>query len=114
MQSRNESIDTQEKENDKFQPGQQASQDSWYLVRAASKRRNSFLKFLELTIAKNSLQEIIVEIEIPQALVYEDIVLISLSNFKAAYSHLHKVEYFQGIERRPLKPEEVSRMLGAK
>lgn len=63
---------------------------------------------------KNNLQEIIVEIEIPQALVYEDIVLISLSNFKAAYSHLQKVEYFQGIERRPLKPEEVSRMLGAK
>lgn len=93
---------------------QQFNQGSWYLVRVASKRKNSFLKYLEFSMSKNQLQELILEIKLPPAPVYEDIVLLNLSNFKSAYTYLQKIEYFQGIERRPLKPEEVSRMLEAK
>lgn len=93
---------------------QQVNQGNWYLLRVASKRKTSFLKYLEFNMSKNQLQELILEIKLPQSLVYEDIVLVNLSNFKAAYTHLQKIEYFQGIERRPLKPEEVSRMLSAK
>jgi hypothetical protein len=94
--------------------GKQFNHGSWYLLRVASKRKNSFLKYLEFSMSKNQLQELILEIKLPEAPVYEDIVLLNLSNFKSAYTYLQKIEYFQGIERRPLKPEEVSRMLEAK
>lgn len=92
---------------------QQSNQGSWYLVRVAAKRRNSFLKYLELAVIKNNLQELIVEIKIPQASVYEDIVLLNLINRREAQTHLQNIEYFQRVEPRPLKPEEVSRMLKA-
>jgi len=111
---RNDSKDKPETENYNLQQIQLFTQGSWYLVRISSKRRNSFLKHLELVIAKNKLQELILEIRIPQASVYEDIVLLNLSNRKEAYTHLQKIEYFQRVEPRPLKPEEVGRMLGAK
>ena len=92
---------------------EQFNQGSWYLVRIAAKRRNSFLKYFELAITKNQLQEIILEIKVPQAQVYEDIVLLNLINRREAQTHLQNIEYFQRIEPRPLKPEEVSRMLKA-
>ena len=87
---------------------------SWYLVRLMSKRRNSFLKQLEITIAKNKLQDLFLGMKIPAVSIYEDIILLSLSNRKEAYIYLQNIEYFQRIEPRPLKSEEVSRMMGAK
>ncbi len=56
----------------------------------------------------------ILAVEAPQESVYEDIVLLNLSDFKAAYNQLQKIENFQSIERKPLRSEQVSRMLGAK
>ncbi|KAB8313942.1 chromosome segregation ATPase [Tolypothrix campylonemoides VB511288] len=87
---------------------------NWYLVSIRSKKRDLFLKYLKIAIAQNNLQELIVEVKIPQESVYEDIVLLNLSNFKTAYTHLQKIEYFQTIERKPLPSEQVSRMLGSK
>ncbi|BAY12981.1 chromosome partitioning protein ParA [Calothrix sp. NIES-2098] len=84
----------------------------WYLLNVRSHKRGLFLKHLQFAIAKNNLQEVILEIKIPQDSVYGDIVLVNLSNFKIANSHLQKIDYFQSIERQPLPLEQVSRMIG--
>lgn len=86
---------------------------NWYLVSVRAKKRNLFLKYLNMAITQNQLQEFILAVETPQESVYEDIILLNLSNFKAAYTHLQKIENFHSIERKPLKSEQVSRMLGA-
>lgn len=87
---------------------------SWYLVRVMAKRRSLFLKYLEMSISKNNLQELILEIKIPAVAIYEDILLMNLSNRKEAQTYLQNIEYFQRIEPRPLKAEDVHRMMGAK
>lgn len=87
---------------------------SWYLVRVLSKRRSLFLKYLEMSIIKNKLQELILDIKIPAVAIYEDIILMNLSNRKEAQTYLQNIEYFQRIEPRPLKAEDVNRMMGAK
>jgi hypothetical protein len=86
--------------------------NNWYLLNVRSKKRQSFLKFLNLTIKQNNLQELFLDIKTPEDTVYEDIVLLNLSNFKAAYTYLQKVEFFQNIERKPLQSAQVNRMLG--
>lgn len=85
---------------------------NWYLVSVRTKKRNLFLRYLKMAIKQNQLQELILVVETPQESIYENIVLLNLSDFKAAYTHLQKIENFQSIERKPLKLEQVSRMLG--
>lgn len=87
---------------------------NWYLLNVRSKKREAFLKYLNLTITKNSLQEVILDIKIPQDAVYEDMVLLNLSNFNTANSQLQKVEHFQNLQRKPLTLEQVGRMIGNK
>ncbi len=113
MQDRNNSVEIPETENINTKE-LSADRGSWYLVRLMSKRRNSFLKQLEIAIAKNKLQELFLEIKIPAVSIYEDIILLNLSNRQEAYTYLQNIECFQRIEPRPLKSEEVSRMMGAK
>ena len=81
MQDRNNSVEIPETENINTKE-LSADRGSWYLVRLMSKRRNSFLKQLEIAIAKNKLQELFLEIKIPAVSIYEDIILLNLSNFK--------------------------------
>ncbi|MHC5915595.1 MAG: chromosome partitioning protein ParA [Nostoc sp.] len=85
---------------------------NWYLVNVRSKKRDFFLKCLDIAIKQNNLQKLILKIKIPQDLVYQDMVLLNLSNFRTAYDNLQKIECFQSMERRPLQLEQVSRMLG--
>jgi hypothetical protein len=85
---------------------------SWYLLSVRSKKRESFLKYLNLAITQNNLQELILEIKIPQDKVYEDIVLLNLSNFNTANSQLQKIDHFQSLQRKPLPLVQVSRMIG--
>ncbi|MHC0068745.1 chromosome segregation ATPase [Nostoc sp. UIC 10890] len=85
---------------------------NWYLVNVRSKKRDFFLKCLDIAIKQNNLQKLILKIKIPQDLVYQDIVLLNLSNFRTAHDNLQKIECFQSMERRPLQLEQVSRMLG--
>lgn len=87
---------------------------NWYLVSVRAKKRDLFLKYLEMAIIQNRLHELILAVEPPQESVYEDMVLLNLSNFQAARTHLQKIENFQSIERKPLKLEQVNQMLGAK
>jgi hypothetical protein len=86
---------------------------NWHLLSVRSKKRDLFLKYLKIAISQNNIQEVIMDIKTPQESVYEDIVLLNLSNFKTACTYLQKIEYFQGIERKPLQLEQVSRMLGS-
>jgi transcription antitermination factor NusG len=86
--------------------------NNWYLLNVRSKKRQSFLKFLNLAIEQNNIQELFVDIKVPEDAVYEDIVLLKLTNFKIAYSFLKEVEFFQNIERKPLQSAQVNRMLG--
>lgn len=90
----------------------ETSTNNWYLVSVRSKKREVFLKYLKLAITQNQLQDLIIDIKSPQDLVYEDIVLLKISNFKTAYIQLKKIECFQNIERKPLAQAQVNRMLG--
>ncbi|WP_071190646.1 chromosome segregation ATPase [Trichormus sp. NMC-1] len=86
--------------------------NNWYLLTVRSKKREVFLKYLKFMIDQNKLEELVLDIKIPQESVYEDMVLLNLSNFKNASTYLKKVECFQNIERKPLQSEQVNRMLG--
>lgn len=84
---------------------------NWYLASVRAKKRELFLKYLAMTIQQNQLQELILAVKVPQEQIYENIVLLNLSNFKAASTYLQKIENFQSIERKPLNIEQVNRML---
>ncbi|MGF1541094.1 MAG: chromosome segregation ATPase [Pleurocapsa sp.] len=81
----------------------------WCLVTVRQWKRQSFLRYLQNDIQRGQLQEIILEIVELQEAVYQDMVLIRLSDFSEARSHLQKIEYFQSIQR--LRPNEAMRML---
>lgn len=107
-------IQTPKPEQSQPQVSETAKQDNWYLINVASKKRDVFFRYLEIAITQNKLQDLILKVEIPQALVYEDVVLVNLRNYQQAYSHLKKLPHFQTIERRPLTSQQVSRMMGAR
>jgi hypothetical protein len=90
----------------------ETSINNWYLVSVRSKKREVFLKYLKLAMTQHQLQDLIIDIKSPQDSVYEDIVLLKISNFKTAYIQLKKIEFFQNIERKPLAQAQVNRMLG--
>ena len=81
----------------------------WCLLTVRQWKRETFLRCLDNDIQSKQLQELMLEIIAPEESVYQDIVLIRISNFSEARSHLQQIENFQGIQR--LKPNEVSRML---
>ena len=87
------------------------STNNWYLVTVRSKKRDVFLKYLNLAISQNQLQDLVIDIKSPEDAVYQDIVLLRISNFKTAYIQLKKIECFQNIERKPLAQTQVNRML---
>jgi hypothetical protein len=86
--------------------------NNWYLLSVRAKKREVFLKYLDIAITQKQLQEIIVEIKIPSDSVYENLVLINTANFKDACARLKEVEGFQSIEPKPLPLSQVSKMLG--
>ncbi|MBD2180291.1 chromosome segregation ATPase [Planktothrix sp. FACHB-1355] len=86
----------------------------WHLVTVRSQKRSLFLKVLDKALKDSQLQELVLEIKTPKDSAYKDMVLLRLSNLKAASIHLQRLEYFQGIERRPLSREQVNRMLGVR
>ncbi len=58
---------------------------NWYLVSVRTNKRDLFLRYLEVAITQNQLQELILAVEAPQESVYEDIVLLNLSDFKGEH-----------------------------
>ena len=81
----------------------------WCLVTVRQWKRGSFLKYLNNDIDRKHLQELILEIVELEESVYEDMVLLRISDYADARSQLQQIEHFQNIQR--LKPNEVSRML---
>ena len=81
----------------------------WYLVIVRQWKRETFLQYLDSDIQRNHLQEIILEIIAPEESVYRDMILIRISDFAEARSHLQRIDHFQRIQR--LRPNEASQML---
>lgn len=96
-----------------IQPAKEIVTGTWYLVNTRPKKRDLFLKCLKIAIEQNKLQSLILEARVPQDSVFEDIVLLNLNNLKTVQPHLQRIDGFLKLERRPLKPEQLSRMLGA-
>ena len=84
---------------------------NWYLVTVRPKKREVFLKYLDTEIQKSKLEDVILAVETPETPIYEDIVLLNLSDFQTASIHLKKIQYFQRIERQALKLEQVNKIL---
>lgn len=95
------------------QPAKEVVTGTWYLVNTRPKKRDLFLKCLKIAIEQNKLQGLILEAKVPQDSVFEDIVLLNLSDLKAVHPHLQRIDGFSKLERKPLKPEQFNRMLGA-
>ncbi len=95
------------------QPAKEAVIGTWYLVKTRPKKRDLFLKCLKIAIEQNKLQSLILEAKVPQDSVFEDIILLNLNDLKIVHPHLQRIDGFSKLERRPLKPEQLSRMLGA-
>jgi hypothetical protein len=81
----------------------------WCLVTVRQWKREAFLKYLDNDIQRHQLQEIILEVIELQESVYQDMVLLRVSDFPETRSYLQKIEYFQSIQR--LKPNDVTRMI---
>jgi hypothetical protein len=81
----------------------------WCLITVQPRKRDSFIKYLNNDIAKKQLQELILETVTLEEKVYEDMILLKISNFIEAKTHLQQIDCFQNIQR--LKPNDVSRML---
>ena len=87
----------------------QAIADQWCLVTVKQWKRDSFVKYLNNDIEQKHLQELLLQIIEPEESVYDNMVLLRISNYLEARRVLQQVEHFQSIQR--LKPNEASRMI---
>ena len=85
------------------------SSGQWCLVTVRQWKRESFLKYLENDINSKKLQELILEVIELEESVYENMVLLRISNYSEARNQLKQIDYFQSIQR--LKSSEANRML---
>ncbi|MEO1693156.1 MAG: chromosome segregation ATPase [Cyanobacteria bacterium J06631_6] len=83
--------------------------EQWCLVTVRQWKRESFIKFLDNEIAKQQLQELILEVIEPEDAVYDSMLLLRISSYAEVRKALQQIEYFQGVQR--LKPNEAQRML---
>jgi len=86
---------------------------NWYLVNVRHKKRDLFLRCLNVVIKQNNLDDLILAVETPDDSVYEDIVLLNLTSVKAVRPHIQTIESCQRIEPKPLPQAQVSLMLAA-
>ncbi|MEL6909550.1 MAG: chromosome segregation ATPase [Cyanobacteria bacterium J06643_13] len=83
--------------------------EQWCLVTVRQWKRESFIKFLDNEIAKQQLQELILEVIEPEDAVYDSMLLLRISSYAEVRKALQQIEYFQGVQR--LKPNEAQRMM---
>ncbi|MEO0846218.1 MAG: chromosome segregation ATPase [Cyanobacteria bacterium J06648_1] len=83
--------------------------EQWCLVTVRQWKRKSFIKFLDNEIAKQQLQELILEVIEPEDAVYDSMLLLRISGYAEVRKALQQIEYFQGVQR--LKPNEAQRMM---
>jgi predicted methyltransferase len=83
--------------------------EQWCLVTVRQWKRESFVKYLHNDIQQQQLQQLIIEVRELDEAVYDNMVLLRITNYPEARKILQQIEFFQGLQR--LKPEEAKRML---
>jgi predicted methyltransferase len=83
--------------------------EQWCLVTVRQWKRESFIKYLHNEIQQKQLQQLIVEVRELSEAVYDNMLLLQITNYPEARKVLQQIEFFQNLQR--LKPEEAKRML---
>lgn len=83
--------------------------EQWCLVTVRQWKRESFIKYLHNDIQQKQLQQLIIEVRELEEAVYDNMVLLRITNYPEARKILQQIEFFQGLQR--LKPDEAKRML---
>jgi predicted methyltransferase len=83
--------------------------EQWCLVTVRQWKRESFMKFLHNDIQQKQLQQLIIEVRELSEAVYDNMVLLRITNYPEVRKVLQQIEFFQGLQR--LKPDEAKRML---
>ncbi len=81
----------------------------WCLVIVRQWKRESFLRYLNNDIKRKQLQNLILEIIALEESVYDNMILLRISNYSEARTQVQQIDHFQSIQR--LNPNEVSRMI---
>lgn len=88
---------------------------NWHLVRLTQEnKREFFYKQMKIALEQDKLHDLILRVEMPEEVVYQNLVLLELSNFKAVRDRIQQLRYVQRVEPKPLTPEQVNQMLGLK
>ncbi len=88
---------------------------NWHLVTLTqANKRGLFSKQMKIALEQNKLNDLILRVEMPEEVVYQNLVLLELSNFKAVRDRIQQLDCVQRIEPKPLTPEQVNQMLGLK
>lgn len=88
------------------------STGKWHLAVVAAWKRDFFCNQLENFLRQNASHSGITRFEKCVGSDFESYVLIQAQNLAQARTSLRQIPYFQDIQRQPLKPHEVRRMLG--
>ncbi len=84
---------------------------NWYLVSTRPHKRDLFLKQLDFAIDKHQLNEVFLDQITPTDVIYKDMLLIQVSDFQSARTHLSQIDHFQKIEPRALSDQQVRQFL---
>jgi hypothetical protein len=85
----------------------------WYLLRVTISHKREFVyRQILMFRERDKLQDLIMSIERPTEAVYQELILLELSDYKAARIKIQPIEYIKRLEPQPLKIEQVNRMLG--
>jgi hypothetical protein len=88
-------------------------QRNWYLVTLTQvSKRELFCKQILHAIEQEKLQDVILRVEMPKESVYQNLVLLETTSFKALRDRLRQLDYDPKISPKPLTSDQVNRMLG--
>jgi hypothetical protein len=83
----------------------------WHLVTVAAWGREAFCTELDFAMEKNQ-ETGILRVEPCIGEDFAGYVLLQVANFGLAQGTIRPLSYFQVVDRRPMKPADVQRMLG--
>lgn len=86
---------------------------NWHLLTLTlGSKRDLFFTQIGIAIEREKLDDLILKVELPEDVVYQNLVLVKLGDFKAARARIQQMDYVQRLDPKPLKPEQVNRILG--
>lgn len=90
----------------------ETNKGSWFLLTLTHRsRRKIFCKQLTIALERDKLQSLFLKVAIPSDAVYQDLVLLELSNFKTGRNYIQNLEYVKRLDPKPLPINQVSQML---